>query len=450
MRDALDDSFSAHGLNWPTVIRYLSGHATDEEVARVRSWLGDDRNRWQELEFLRVIWNSPMTADTSNQAALNGPEDAIAKFRRREAERKVPENITVRDRQRLVAGRRIAGSGGGALRERRGGLGTRTLPEAPSGDGSPLLNDQVIPALSEIGIRERMASFGQYVGRLGRSQAGLGGGMLRERAFELWGVGGAVVLFCALTFMITRRTSPVTRTTRTYATHSGQTATMTLDDGTQVVLAEKTALRLVGFGAQARFVQLDSGEAHFTVPHASGAPFSVRSGPVTAHVLGTEFLIRYNVDHAHARVAVASGKVRIGIQSLADSSVTLVSGQVGDVADSIVRVNGMDDVPPGTEQAPGHLLFHRARVTQVLQTLSHWYGYEFRCADNTLLNRTVTIGISMESSAAALAAIERVLAVNLQVVGDTITLVPYPTPRARGMPRTRSYDMWTPTEEVGR
>jgi hypothetical protein len=42
------------------------------------------------------------------------------------------------------------------------------------------------------------------------------------------------------------------------------------------------------------------------------------------------------------------------------------------------------------------------------------------------------------------------LAVNLTVVGDTITLVPQPEPSTHRAPRIRTYDVWTPKSEVGR
>jgi hypothetical protein len=95
-------------------------------------------------------------------------------------------------------------------------------------------------------------------------------------------------------------------------------------------------------------------------------------------------------------------------------------------------------------------VFHDTSVETVLAALTHWYGYQFRCADPTLLHKSVTIMVSVQSSSAALAKLEQILGVNLTVAGDTVTLTPQPARPANGIPRTRSYDVWTSTKEVGR
>lgn len=257
-------------------------------------------------------------------------------------------------------------------------------------------------------------------------------------------IGGAVVLM----------TSRVGRThpdaVHAYVTGPYQQGIINLDDGTRVVLAPQTTLRVLRFGAQARTVTLENGEAYFEVAHALGAPFVVRSGAVTARVLGTAFLVRHRANDRHVRVAVTDGKVRLTTPARTDKGVTLTVGQVGDVMDSVTHVSAVDDVAPGTERAPGRIMFRFTPLTTVLQTVSQWYGFHFRYADQTLGARTVSIMISTQSSAEALAAIERVLAVNLTVVGDTVTLVPQPPRSSRTTPRIRTYDVWTPIREVGR
>jgi ferric-dicitrate binding protein FerR (iron transport regulator) len=123
---------------------------------------------------------------------------------------------------------------------------------------------------------------------------------------------------------------------------------------------------------------------------------------------------------------------------------------VGDVADSTMHVSRTDDLTSDVKWSHESVMFRHTPVTTVLQTVSQWYGYHFRYADSTLGTRRVTMIVSMRSSAEALADLERVLEVNLTVLGDTITLVSQPVRANRSAPRIQTYDVWAPNREVGR
>lgn len=266
----------------------------------------------------------------------------------------------------------------------------------------------------------------------------------------LW-IGTSVAVIGVMVVLLTSRVGPIRQdVVHRYVTGPYQQGIINLGDGTRVTLAPQTTLRVLRFGTQERTVALENGEAYFEVAQASGAPFIVQSGTATAQVLGTAFLVRHNANDQHVHVAVTDGKVRVTTPARPDKSVTLTVGQVGDVTDSVTHVSAVDDVTPGTERAPGRIIFRYTPLATVLQTVSQWYGFHFRYTDQTLGARTVTIMISTQSSADALAAIEQVLAVNLTVVGDTVTLAPQPPRSSRSAPRIRTYDVWTPIREVGR
>jgi len=207
---------------------------------------------------------------------------------------------------------------------------------------------------------------------------------------------------------------------------------------------------VVRLGTHTRVVILERGEAYFEVTHSAERPFLVRSGVMTAQVLGTAFLVRHDAGNGHMRVAVTDGKVHVTTSASTGPGVLLTAREAADITDSTTQISKTDDVSPGVEWTPGYVMFHDTPVSVVLRTVSQWYGYQFRYAEKTLGAQSVTMTISVQSSAEALAAIEQVLAVNLAVVGDTVTLVPRP-PRGKGnTPRIRSYDVWSPTTEVGR
>lgn len=238
-------------------------------------------------------------------------------------------------------------------------------------------------------------------------------------------------------------------TTRTYTTPVGRQATVTLGDGTRITLAPQTRLRLVNFGAQSRTVLLD-GEAYFEVTRSSGAPFAVRSGSVTTRVLGTAFLVRHYATDAHLLVAVSEGKVSLSSESPAIAGLTLTAGRIGEVTDSTVKVSRVDDLVVETGWVDGKLVFNDASVSEVLATLRRWYGYEFRVSDESVARQHVTVALSTQSSAAALANLEQILGVRLTIRGDTVTLTPAHSRKMKGQSPARGYDVWTPTREVGR
>jgi transmembrane sensor len=265
----------------------------------------------------------------------------------------------------------------------------------------------------------------------------------------MW-VAGMVAIVAAV-FAIVRRTPYDDGSlARTYATPIGRQAIITLDDSTRVVLSPNTIIRLVHLNQRSRIVRLERGAAHFTVVHASGAPFLVQSDIASARVLGTEFLVSRDPARAQVHVAVERGKVLVSLARMSDTGVTLTAGQVSDVTDSSNHVSAIGDVAPSAEWTPGHLWFRHTAVATILQTLSRWYGYQFRYSDSTLAQRNVTIGLSTQSGTTALSTIAQVLAVNVAVVGDTVTLTPQRVQPLPSMPRARTYDVWTPTKEVGR
>jgi ferric-dicitrate binding protein FerR (iron transport regulator) len=258
-----------------------------------------------------------------------------------------------------------------------------------------------------------------------------------------------VAALVAIMFIVRLGSPHVSRTTRSYATGVNQQGIVTLDDGTRVTLAPQSMLRLLDFGTQHRTVAVD-GKAYFEVARASGAPFEVRSGSVTARVLGTAFFVDHALRSSRVRIAVEDGKLRVLVPSRANAGFTVTAGYVGEFSDSSATVDAIVDSISGTEWLRGKLVFHHMPVSTVLQTLNRWYGYQFLCADSTLPQRNVTIVLSVRSPSSALATLEQILRVNLSMTGDTVTLTPHPDGRGKGVPNVRSYDLWTPTREVGR
>jgi ferric-dicitrate binding protein FerR (iron transport regulator) len=282
-------------------------------------------------------------------------------------------------------------------------------------------------------------------------KAGFGGGIPARFAHSRDDTRGWIAAVCVVVLVFTalwvRRPSADRGVTRTIITSAGEQRQFELHDGTQVLLSPNSTLQLANFGASSRTVTV-RGEAYFDVPHASGVPFIVRSGDATVRVLGTTFLVNSRHDGRHSHVVVLDG--RVSMAGTNRSAAIISRGQVGDVADSTVRVSEANDLTPGVELRQGNFIFHDTPLARVLQTLSRWYGYEFRCNDSALMHRVVNVPLSQRSSAAAVSTLQELLDVKSTVVGDTITLIAHPPARKHAPAQTRPYNIFVPTREVGR
>ncbi len=93
-----------------------------------------------------------------------------------------------------------------------------------------------------------------------------------------------------------------------FATGVGQTATVTLRDGSKVTLDTDTRLRTRESGRR-RQVWLDHGQAFFRVAHDPSRPFVVAAGGKTVTAVGTAFDVR--LDGRRLEVTLVQGKVRV-------------------------------------------------------------------------------------------------------------------------------------------
>lgn len=103
-----------------------------------------------------------------------------------------------------------------------------------------------------------------------------------------------------------------------YTTPHGENRAFSLPDGTNVTLGADSVLR-VHYRADARSLDLVSGEAFFKVRHDANRPFVVQVGVARIEDLGTEFDVRR--DSEQVVVAVASGVVSVAYSEAAAPAV---------------------------------------------------------------------------------------------------------------------------------
>jgi len=207
------------------------------------------------------------------------------------------------------------------------------------------------------------------------------------------------------------------------------------------------------FGTSTRTVSL-IGEAYFDVTARGRAPFVVRTGSVTTHVLGTAFDVRRYANDIDVRIAVMSGKVQT--RDARRALMTLAAGMVGRVTDSgKTVVTTPADASQYSEWTHGRLEFHETPLPEVLVMLERWYGVRFRLADSSLVVMRLSGNLdNFRTTAAAISALQALLGVHatFDTVGteSVVTLHRRRADSQMAPARQTIQKTFTTSKEVGR
>ncbi|CAN5386044.1 FecR domain-containing protein [soil metagenome] len=210
-----------------------------------------------------------------------------------------------------------------------------------------------------------------------------------------------------------------------YATAPGVMDSLTLPDGSRVLLGPGSRLTLAaGFRSGAREMSL-AGEARFTVVHDTAHPFVIHTSSATVRDVGTVFSV-HSDEAEGARVVVSEGVVEVQ----AKSGVSRQTLGVGDVA--VIAVGGAIQVQraaAGLDDlawTQGRLVFRDASVTQVAADLRRWYGVEVK-VDSVFAKRPVTANFDRGISAPDVA---RIIAATIggtvREEGSVLHIIPVP------------------------
>lgn len=150
-----------------------------------------------------------------------------------------------------------------------------------------------------------------------------------------------------------------------YRTAAGEIRTLTLPDGSQVVLNSGSAIDL-DYSDATRTVKLVRGELLATVAKAPDRPFQVITRDLTATALGTQYSVR--LDDGFTRVAVQESTVAVTPRDGGDG-LKLTAGQQADL-----NRHGVLARAPTPRQRPdwadGRLAFSKAPLTEVVERLA--------------------------------------------------------------------------------
>jgi transmembrane sensor len=218
---------------------------------------------------------------------------------------------------------------------------------------------------------------------------------------------------------------------REYITARGEKATLELADGSRVILAPESHVRVpVAFDNAARDFYLD-GEAIFEVKHHSSSPFRVHVKGAVVEDIGTQFDVRAYASDPTIAVAMAEGSVTLTRANAAGESravqnsvgMMLRRGQLGrlDRAGHVTVTSGVS-LDPYLAWADGRLTFVDAELSDVLQRISRWHDLDIRVTDPRLAKRRVTAEFTTQSSGEMLSALATAVGARLERTGRVVLL----------------------------
>lgn len=212
---------------------------------------------------------------------------------------------------------------------------------------------------------------------------------------------------------------------------AGQRGNVTLEDSTAVHMGPNSVVKLTSHFPQDFRAAEVTGTASFNAP-AGTEPLLIHVGGAWVSASGTEFVVRHYADDSTAMIKVISGSAIVrgsGLERTLDAGATVQ-----------VDSNGvMSDLP--AEQASeafswvdGNFVIQNKPLNDVLVAIKRWYGLDITARDSSIVHRVITMTASLESSKAAITALEQSGGVKIGYEGQTMVAkdtVPTPAKRRR-------------------
>lgn len=177
-----------------------------------------------------------------------------------------------------------------------------------------------------------------------------------------------------------------------YETNVGEQRVVQLADGSSVRLDTDSRIR-VRFSKGIRRLELESGQALFTVAHDTARPFVVEAGTASVTAVGTVFEVRR--DGGDATVTLVSGAVDVGDGSARHGKSRMSAGQQARVTPA-GAVTKPVDVQAETSWTEGRIVFRdtplRVAVAEVNRYLTAKVELDARDLDGVRVNGVFKTG----------------------------------------------------------
>ncbi|WP_257668718.1 FecR family protein [Parapedobacter tibetensis] len=155
----------------------------------------------------------------------------------------------------------------------------------------------------------------------------------------------------------------------------GQTKELTLADGSKVTLASGSVFKYPAvFKRKERRVYLSEGRAFFEVAHDTARPFTVESAALATTALGTSFMVQHYSGYDFEKVSLYTGKVSVEDGIAQHEQVVLHPGNAYTYHVKEKIGNRSNFAPTNDSMNAGMLVYEQAPLTEVLYSLSSFYG----------------------------------------------------------------------------
>jgi transmembrane sensor len=210
-----------------------------------------------------------------------------------------------------------------------------------------------------------------------------------------------------------------------YSTVTGQTQTVTFEDGSVAYLNTQTRLQWAGSGND-RKVVLEQGEALFDVVHDPSRPFRVVVGNSEVRVLGTRFNV-YRRKNDEVLVTVIDGNVEVVESGRQDYKPAWTRQLTANQQIAFSPIGLTQDVQPVdalkvTKWREGVLELTGEPLVNVVDELTRYTDKRIVIRDPRLAQLRFGGALSTRDMRAALARIEKLAPIAVEENGNTFTL----------------------------
>lgn len=170
-------------------------------------------------------------------------------------------------------------------------------------------------------------------------------------------------------------TSEETAVTNNIATPRAGQYTLTLSDGTKVMLNAASSITFpCSFkGSSNRMVEI-TGECYFEVAHNARQPFIVRTGSQRIEVLGTHFNVNAYADEVAITTTLVEGKVKVSSEKGAQ---TLQPGHMAINRNGVISSKAVD-AQQAVAWTTGWVYFQQGDLRALMRQISRWYDVDIR------------------------------------------------------------------------
>lgn len=227
-----------------------------------------------------------------------------------------------------------------------------------------------------------------------------------------------VLVLFGVSHMVVRRSFDPARHADTDLVAAAETRTVTLSDGTIVLLTPGSRLRVAGDAVSD--VWLD-GHAYFSVPpRAPGQHFRVRTHAGDAAVMGTRFDL--DTRHDQMRLLVVEGEVELAARG---HTLAVTANQIARLRSTGEMVSERVDttyVRRELRWMRDFLVFTETPLDQVARELTRYYGVPVELLDLSLAEQTVHAWFANEELEDVMPVICRAIEARCEIDADRVTI----------------------------